>query len=240
MNAKSPPKTPLSLAERLVVALDVSDIDGAKALVDDLADMGLVFKIGYHSLFSGGLELAQDLARQGLKVFLDAKLYDIPATVEGGTRALAQHGFWCMTAHAQAQNIAGAVKGAEGTAMKILGVTVLTSMTQGDLAADGLAQDLAAQVRTRAGQALGAGAHGLIASPHEARDLRNAFGSGPLLITPGVRPAGSAAGDQARIMTPAQAIAAGADALVIGRPIVQAAHPSDMAQQVLDEISSAL
>lgn len=229
----------LSLSERLVVALDVKDLNQARGLVDQLADLGLVFKIGYHSLFSGGLELAQDLARQGVKVFLDAKLYDIPATVEGGTRALAQHGFWCMTAHAQAQNIAGALRGAEGTDLKILGVTVLTSMTGQDLAADGLPQDMGAQVLRRAGQALGAGAHGLIASPHEVPTLRAQFGQAPLIITPGVRPAGSDAGDQARIMTPAKAIAAGADALVIGRPIVQADQPLDMAKSILDEIETA-
>ncbi len=230
----------LTLGERLVIALDISDLDRARALVDQLADLGPVFKIGYHSLFSGGLELAQDLARQGVKVFLDAKLHDIPATVEGGTRALARHGFWCMTAHAWAQNIAGAVKGAEGTGLKILGVTVLTSMTQADLAADGLSDEMADQVLRRAGQALDAGAHGLIASPHEAPALRDQFGPAPLIITPGVRPAGSDAGDQARIMTPAKAIAGGADALVIGRPIVQAAQPLDMAKSILDEIETAL
>ena len=232
--------TPLTLGERLVIALDVSDLDRARALVDQLQPLQPIFKIGYHSLFSGGLDLAKDLARQGVKIFLDAKLHDIPATVEGGTRALAAGGFWCMTAHATAQNIAGAVAGAKGSDLRILGVTVLTSMTQEELGADGIKADMQDQVLRRASQALGAGAHGLIASPHEVTALRDQFGPKPLIITPGVRPAGSAAGDQKRIMTPGQAIHAGADALVIGRPIIQAASPPDMAKQVLDAIHSAL
>ena len=234
-----PLTAPLSLSERLVLALDVDTIDTAKRLVDDLADLGPVFKIGFHTLFSGGLDLAADLARQGLKIFLDAKLYDIPATVTGGTRALAAQGYWCMTAHAQAQNIAGAVKGAGDSPMRILGVTVLTSMDQGDLNADGLGDTVAGQVIRRAGQALGAGAHGLIASPMEVAALRNRFGDSPLLITPGVRPSGADQGDQARVMTPGQAIRAGADALVVGRPIIQADAPKDMARRILDEIHSA-
>ena len=230
----------LSLGERLVVALDGVDINRACDLVDQLADLGPSFKIGYQLLFSGGLELAQGLASQGLKVFLDAKLYDIPATVERGTRTLARHGFWCMTAHAQAQNIAGAVRGAQGTDLKILGVTVLTSMDQEDLAADGLTGHLTDQVVRRAGQALDAGAEGLIASPKEVAVLRDQFGSAPLIITPGVRPTRSAAGDQVRTTTPAQAMAAGADALVIGRPIVRAPQPLDAAKSVLEEIARSL
>ena len=231
---------PLSLNERLVIALDVATVDRARALAAELADLGPIFKIGYHTLFSGGLSLAQDLARQGLKVFLDAKLHDIPQTVEGGTRALAAQGYWCMTAHAQAQNITSAVAGAAGTSMKILGVTVLTSMTDQDLTEDGIPHSAADQVGRRAAQALGAGGHGLIASPLEVPTLRAVHGSAPLIITPGVRPANSDKGDQARTQTPAEAIHAGADALVVGRPIVQASSPLDAARRILDEIANAL
>lgn len=230
----------LQLEERLVVALDVGHMDAAKALLDQLADLAPVFKFGYHTLFNGGLALAADLARQGIKIFLDAKLHDIPATVEGGTRALAAQGYWCMTAHAVAQNIAGAVMGAEGTDLKILGVTVLTSMTDQDLAADQIGNPMAAQVLHRAGQALGAGAHGLIASPLEVAALRERFDAAPLIITPGVRPKGADQGDQARTMTPGEAIRAGADALVIGRPIIKAPNPLDAARSALDEINTAL
>lgn len=236
-NLKTPP---LTLSERLVIALDVSDMTAARHLVDTLHPLEPIFKIGYHSLFGGGLALAQDLARQEVKVFLDAKLYDIPATVEGGTRALAAMGFWCMTAHAQAQNIAGAMAGAKGSDLRILGVTVLTSMDQTDLAADGLDRPVADQVIIRAHQAIQAGAHGLIASPHEVTTLREKFGPAPLIITPGVRSTGSQAGDQVRVMTPGKAIQAGADALVIGRPIIQAPDPLAAAKAILDEISTAL
>ena len=233
-------KTNLTLEERLVVALDVGHMDAAKALVDELADLGPVFKFGYHTLFNGGLSLAADLARQGVKIFLDAKLHDIPATVEGGTRALAAQGYWCMTAHAVAQNVAGAVKGAVDTDLKILAVTVLTSMTEQDLLADQIERPMDNQVLHRAGQALGAGAHGLIASPLEVAALRKRFDAAPLIITPGVRPKGSDQGDQARTMTPGEAIKVGADALVIGRPIIKADSPRDAAHQALDEINSAL
>ena len=230
----------LLLNERLIVALDVSNMDQACSLVDSLAPLGPVFKIGYHSLFSGGLQLAQDLVRQGHKVFLDAKLYDIPATVASGTRALAAMGFWCLTAHAHAQNIAGAIAGAKGTALRILGVTVLTSMTQKDLSNDGLDRSVGEQVILRAKAALDAGAHGLISSPLEVSDLRRKFGLAPFLITPGIRLAQAAAGDQARFMTPFKAIRAGADALVIGRPVIQASNPLDVAKRIVDDISDAL
>ena len=144
-----------------------------------------------------------------------------------------------MTAHAQAQNIAGAVKGAKDSQMRILGVTVLTSMTEQDLEADGIGASIESQVLRRADQALGAGAHGLIASPLEVMALRDRFGAAPLLITPGVRPSGTDQGDQARVMTPGEAIKAGADALVIGRPIVKAMSPKDSARRILDEIHLA-
>ena len=237
---QSSPSSSFTLSERLTIALDIGEIDAVKKLVDDLADLQPIFKIGFHTLFSGGLDLAADLARQGLKIFLDAKLYDIPATVEGGARALAAQGYWCMTAHAQAQNIAGAVKGASGSDTRIFGVTVLTSMDQDDLAADGVDNTIEGQVLHRAGQALGAGATGLIASPHEVTALRDHFGMSPLLITPGVRPKNTDQGDQMRVMTPGDTIRAGADSLVIGRPILQASSPLDAAKRILDEIHSVL
>ena len=237
---KAPIPHPLTLAERLIVALDVHDLDQARALVDQLHPLAPVVKIGFHSLFSGGLDLARDLARQGIKVFLDAKLYDIPATVESGARALAQNGFWCMTAHGISQNIRAAVAGTAGTDLRVLGVTVLTSMDQSHLSADGLERSVQDQVLLRAAQTLTAGAQGLIASPHEVTTLRQQFGDSPIIITPGIRPRGSAGDDQVRIMTPGQAIAAGADALVIGRPLIQSAAPRDTAQSILDEIAHAL
>ncbi|MGB0784566.1 MAG: orotidine-5'-phosphate decarboxylase [Alphaproteobacteria bacterium] len=230
----------LSLSDRLIVAMDVRDLDKAKRLVDELTDLSPVFKFGYHNIFSGGLDLARNLARQGVKVFLDAKLHDIPKTVEGGTRSLAHNGFWCMTAHANYQNIKGAVTGAEGTDLKILGVTVLTSMDKIDLEKDGIKSNIADQVLVRSTQALNAGAHGLIASPLEVAALRKRFGDTPLIITPGIRPVGSAVDDQVRITTPKEAIKAGADALVIGRPILGAPNPLDAASAILDQIHSAI
>ncbi len=223
-----------------MVALDVADLDQAKALIDQLADLGPIFKFGFHTLFSGGLDLARDLARQGHKVFLDAKLHDIPQTVEGGVRALARQGFWCLTVHGLNQNVAAAVAGAAGTDLKILGVTVLTSMRARDLRRDGMTRSLADQVRIRAAQTLQTGAHGLIASPLEVATLRANVGNRPLLITPGIRPKGSDQGDQRRVATPAKAIAAGADALVVGRPILAASNPLDAAKTILDQIQSAL
>ncbi len=238
--APDPQRGSLSLAERLVVAVDVADSDQAKALIDQLADLGPIFKFGFHTLFGGGLDLARDLARQGHKVFLDAKLHDIPQTVEGGVRALARQGFWCLTAHGLSQNIAAAVAGAAGTDLKILGVTVLTSMGARDLHRDGITRSVADQVRVRAAQTLQAGAHGLIVSPLEVAGLRAECGDGPLLITPGIRPPGSDQGDQRRVATPGEAIAAGADALVVGRPILAASDPLDAAKTLLDQIQSAL
>ena len=227
--------------DRLIVALDVPSVDETRALVDTLGDSVGVYKIGLELLFSGGFQLARDLIAQGARVFIDAKLLDIEATVERATAAIARTGAHFLTVHAMdRKTLEAAVRGRGTSGMKLLGVTVLTNLGSADLVQQGIDQTAPELVLRRATLAQDAGFDGVIASAQEAAAIRKKAGAGFLIVTPGIRPRGLEANDQARTMTPAEAIAAGADYLVIGRPITRAADPRAAAQAIAGEIARAL
>jgi orotidine-5'-phosphate decarboxylase len=222
--------------DRLIVALDVPNLIQGMALVDRLGDSVGFYKIGLGMLTGGGLALANELKQErGKRVFLDMKLFDIGATIEAAVRGLAQYDLDFLTVHGDPQVVAAAAEGKAGSQMKILAVTVLTSLDRADLDANLIkAGDIAQITLERAARALEAGADGVIASPQEAALIRALpQARGKLIVTPGVRPAGAAQGDQKRIATPAQAIADGADHIVVGRPIWQAADPAAAARAIV-------
>ena len=226
-------------ASRLIVALDLATVREAEAMVDRLGDAVSFYKIGMELCYIGGIALGERLIAAGKQVFFDLKMHDIPNTVERATAQIAGLGGTFMTVHAYPQTMAAAALGAKGSSLGILGVSVLTSMSEDDLARAGYGVGLADLVRRRARQAQEAHAAGLVCSPLEIGAVRETVGHALKIVTPGVRPAGSATGDQKRVMTPGEAIAAGADHLVVGRPITQAADPAQAARAVLDEIATA-
>ena len=222
--------------DRLIVALDVPNLIQAMALVDRLGDSVSFYKIGLGMLTGGGLALANELKQErGKRVFLDMKLFDIGATIEAAVRGLAQYDLDFLTVHGDPQVVAAAAEGKAGSDVKILAVTVLTSLDRADLDANLIkAGDIAQITLERAARALEAGADGVIASPQEAALIRALpQARGKLIVTPGVRPAGAAQGDQKRIATPARAIADGADHIVVGRPIWQADDPAAAARAIV-------
>jgi len=227
---------PIAPRERLIVALDLSSVEAAEALVARLGDAVSFYKIGYQLAYAGGLLYAQKLAGAGKQVFLDLKLHDIGNTVTQGVKSVARLGATFLTVHAYPQTMRAAVEAREG-GLRILGVTVLTSYDDSDLKAAGYAASVKALVARRAEQARELGVDGLVCSPEEAANVRAIVGGGLALVTPGIRPAGAEAGDQKRIMTPAAAIAAGADYLVVGRPIVAASDPRAAAEAIVAEIA---
>ena len=222
--------------DRLIVALDVPDALAGLALAEKLGDAVSFYKIGLGMLTGGGLGLANELKQEhGKRIFLDMKLFDIGATVENAVRGLAQFDLDFLTVHGDPNVVRAAKEGASGKDLKILAVTILTSLDRADLDANlikpGAMQDL---VTERAKRALAAGADGVIASPQEAAVIRALpEAKGRLIVTPGVRPIGSDAGDQKRIATPAKAITDGADHIVVGRPIWQAPDPRQATQAIL-------
>lgn len=225
--------------DRLIVALDVPNAVAGLELTAKLGGAVGFYKIGLGMLTGGGLALANELKQEhGKRIFLDMKLFDIGATVEAAVRGLAQFDLDFLTVHGDPHVVAAAKQGAAGTNMKILAVTILTSLDRADLDAALIQQgDIADLVQTRAGRALDAGADGVIASPQEAAAIRALpEARGKLIVTPGVRPQGAALGDQKRVATPGQAIADGADHIVVGRPIWQAEDPAAAARAVLAEI----
>lgn len=225
--------------DRLIVALDLPGTGAARAMVAQLGDAVSFYKIGKELVYAGGLDLAGELIGAGKKVFLDLKLHDIPATVERATAAVSGLGATYLTVHAYPQTLAAAVKGKGDSPLGILGVSVLTSMNDDDLAQAGYGMGVNDLVRRRARQAYEAGAKGLICSPLDIGLVREVVGHGLEIITPGVRPAGSDRGDQKRVLTPGEAIAAGADRLVVGRPITAAADPAAAARAIVAEIAGA-
>ena len=225
--------------ERLIVALDVPEIGEARRLVATIGDAASFFKIGLELVCGGGLALASELAQAGKRVFVDLKLHDIPNTVERATARLAAIGATFLTVHAYPQTMRAAVAGAKGSDLRLLGVSALTSCDDADLAEAGYAFGVAALVERRARQAVAAGMAGLVCSPGEAARIRALVGVSLALVTPGVRPAGAAAGDQKRVATPAQAIRDGADYLVVGRPIASAPDPRAAAERIVAEIAAA-
>src|SRR5438874_6940397 len=225
--------------DRLIVALDLPALDAAEAMVARLGDSVTFYKIGYQLAYAGGLPLVRQLANAGKKVFVDLKLHDIGNTVARGVESVAKLGATFLTVHAYPQTMQAAVEAASGSGLRILAVTVLTSYDDGDLHAAGYRFGVSDLVEARAQQAQGLGVDGLVCSPQEASALRKIVGHQMNLVTPGIRPAGVATGDQKRIMTPARAIAAGADYLVVGRPITEAADPRAAADAIQAEIKQA-
>jgi orotidine-5'-phosphate decarboxylase len=230
----------IALKDRLIVALDLPSVERAEAMIARLGDSVAFYKIGYQLAFAGGLPLVEKLVDQGKKVFVDLKLHDIGNTVARGVDSIARLGATFLTVHAYPQTMKAAVEARAGTGLKILAVTVLTSYDDGDLHAAGYRLGVSDLVEARAQQAQVLGVDGLVCSPAEAAALRKIVGHQMPLVTPGIRPSGSATGDQKRIMTPARAIAAGADYLVVGRPVVEAADPRAVAEAILAEITPPL
>jgi orotidine-5'-phosphate decarboxylase len=227
------------LRDRMIVALDVPTIWDAYRIVSTLGDEASFYKIGYRLAFAGGLDLARQLVGEGKKVFLDLKLHDIGNTVTEGVESLTKLGVTFLTVHAYPQTMRGAVEGRGEAALKLLAVTALTSYDDGDLKDAGYGLAVRDLVRMRAQQARSAGVDGIVCSAAETGIVRDVIGADMVIVTPGIRPAGSAAGDQKRTLTPAEAIAAGADHLVVGRPVIRAADPRAAAAAIMDEIASA-
>lgn len=239
MNGAAPnDATQSDIRQRLIVALDFPSIVTATEMADRLAGRVGVFKIGMELIYAGGLDLARDLVGRGEKVFLDLKLLDIGNTVEKATRVVASLGVTFLTVHVtDEKTLLAARRGRGDSALKLLGVTVMTNLETSDLqqqGIDGLSPSELALKRARL--AVQCGFDGVISSGHEAAAIRDAIGTDRLIITPGIRPAGGEAGDQARVMTPSRALAAGADYLVIGRPITAAADPRQAVDGIVAEI----
>jgi orotidine-5'-phosphate decarboxylase len=226
--------------DRLIVALDLPGVAPAEAMITRLGDSVTFYKIGYQLAYAGGLPLVRQLADAGKKVFIDLKLHDISNTVARGVESIARSGATFLTVHAYPQTMKAAVEGRAGSDLKILGVTVLTSYDDGDLHAAGYRFGVSDLAEARAQQAQVLGVDGLVCSPEEAAFLHKIVGHQMVLVTPGIRPAGATTGDQKRIMTPARAISAGADYLVVGRPVLEAADPKAMAEAIQVEIAQAL
>jgi orotidine-5'-phosphate decarboxylase len=226
---------------RLILPLDLPTRAEAEAMVKTLGDAVSVYKIGLQLLATEGMALARDLKAQGKSLFLDWKLHDIGATVEKATAAIAATGTCdLLTVHAEPQVMAAAVKGRAGDRdVRILGVTVLTSLNEDDLKALGYGLGVEALVERRIRQAIDCGIDGVVASPHEAALARRIGGPDFLVVTPGVRPAWAGKDDQARASEPAQALKAGASHLVCGRPITAAADPKAAALRIIEEMKVA-
>lgn len=227
-------------ARRLIVALDVPTVEEAARLADQLhGDVG-IFKIGLELVYAGGLGLARELADAGQQIFLDAKLLDIPNTVERATANAARLGAAFLTVHGtDRKTLDAAVRGRGAAATKLLAITVLTSLDAADLKQQHIALSPVELVIARAHLARDAGFDGVVASAREAASIRAAMGDGFLIVTPGIRPAGAELADQSRVVTPAEAIAQGADYLVVGRPISAAPDPLAAARKIIAEMAAA-
>jgi orotidine-5'-phosphate decarboxylase len=227
--------------DRIFIALDTAAAAPARRIVDAIGTGATCYKIGLELAFGGGIELARDLKAAGKSIFLDLKLLDIPNTVEKTTANIARLGIDYLTVHGlDRKTLEAAVRGRGQSPLKLLAVTVLTSIDADDLVEQGItAHDATALVVHRARLARAAGFDGVIASGHEATKVRAAVGPDFMIVTPGIRPAGAESGDQARVMTPARAFAAGATHLVIGRPITEAADPRAAAQAIFADCDSS-
>ncbi len=232
--------TPIPARERLIVALDVPDIPAAKALVERLGDAVVFYKIGLELFMSGGFfEFLDDLRAQRKKVFVDLKFFDIPETVARAVKSLAERGADFCTVHGNQAIMEAAAKAKSG-GLRVLAVTALTSLDRGDLDDMGFKCDVGELVLSRARRALAAGCDGVVSSGLEVERLRKEIGPKLVCVTPGIRPVDNTSdSDQKRVMTPAAAIKAGADYIVVGRPIRDAADPRKAAQAIQDEIAAA-
>ncbi|KAB2721708.1 orotidine-5'-phosphate decarboxylase [Brucella intermedia] len=230
--------TTTDLRDQLIVGLDVPTITEAEKVVEELGDAVSFYKIGYQLVFAGGLDFAKSLVAAKKKVFLDMKLLDIDNTIAKGVENVAKMGVSMLTLHAYPKAMRAAVEAARGSNLCLLGVTVLTSMDNADLREAGYSDDAETLVLKRARQAREAGMGGIVASAAEAGAIRQAVGPDMAIVTPGIRPAGSEKGDQKRVMTPADALKAGASHLVVARPIVGAADRKAAALAILEEMRS--
>jgi orotidine-5'-phosphate decarboxylase len=228
----------IDLSDRVIVALDVPTVTEARRIIDALGENGSFYKIGYRLAFAGGLDLAQELKRAGRKVFLDLKLHDIGNTVREGVESVAGLGLDFLTVHAYPQTMRGAVEGRGDAGLRLLAVTALTSYDDGDLHEAGYRHQVRDLVRLRAEQARMVGIDGIVCSAAETAIVRDVIGPEMVIVTPGIRPASAEAGDQKRTLTPAEAIGAGVDHLVIGRPIIRAADPRAAMAAIMDEIAT--
>lgn len=230
----------LATRDRLIVALDVPSVEAARALVEQLGDAVGFYKIGLELVYAGGgLAFAERLAGAGHKLFLDLKLHDIPNTVARATAGVARLGATFLTIHAFPQTMRAARDASGDSGLRLLAVTVLTSSDDADLAEAGYAMGAEELVRRRALQARAIGIDGLVMSPHEIAAVRPLIGPAMTIVTPGIRPAGGVSADQKRVMSPGEAIAAGADHLVVGRPITAAPDPRAAAEAIQAEIAAA-
>lgn len=230
---------PVKADPRLIVPLDLPTADEARAMVEALGDMVSFYKVGLELFATDGMGLARELKSQGKQVFLDWKLHDIGTTVQRAAAVLADTGCDLLTVHGEPQVMASAVRGKGRSDLKILAVTVLTSLTDADLAEMGYAHGARALVERRIHQAVEAGCDGVVASPHEAALARAIGGKDFLVVTPGVRPDWAAKNDQARAATPAEALASGASHIVCGRPITAANEPQAAARRIVAEMAGA-
>jgi len=237
-------RTKIPDKERLIVALDVPTVDKAREIVDELGDEVAFYKIGMQLQFARGLEFARDLIGDyQKKVFLDSKLLDISATIKGAVQNIAKMGVTFLTVHGNGKSIQAADEGRKGTDLKILAVTVLTTLDAHDLRdlyGEDIDIDVQGLVKRRALKAMQAGADGVIASGQEASIIKELAGDGLAIVAPGIRPDGTEINDQKRVMTPRDAIRAGADYLVVGRPILQAGDRKKMVRTIFSEISEGL
>jgi orotidine-5'-phosphate decarboxylase len=224
---------------RLMVGLDLDTADEARRVVETLGDTVAVYKIGLTLLAGEGVALSRELRAAGKQVFQDWKLHDIGAQVEGAARSIARGGCDFVTVHAEPQVMEAAVRGRGDSGLKVLAVTVLTSLGPEELREIGYAQSVQALVERRVRQAVESGCDGVVASPREAALARSIGGPNFLVVTPGVRAHGEALNDQVRVATPAEALRHGASHLVVARPIVRAADPRAAALRILDEMASA-
>ena len=232
----------MNARERLIVALDVPTADEARALVDRLAGHVGMFKIGSQLFTAVGPDIVHEIVARGEKVFLDLKYHDIPNTVAGAVGSASRLGVSLLTLHGLGGR--AMMEAAEGAlpaiGIRLLAITILTSHDEAGLQEVGVLLSLTDSVRRLARLAKEAGIDGVVASPHEVGLIREACGKGFLIVTPGIRPTGSQAGDQARLATPATALAAGADYLVVGRPITEARDPAAAAAAIVREMETAL
>jgi orotidine-5'-phosphate decarboxylase len=225
--------------DRLIVALDLPLVGEARRVVAAIGDAASFYKIGYQLAYAGGPPFAEELIGAGKKVFLDLKLHDIANTVEEGVRSVARLGATFLTVHAYPQTMRAALAGRGEAGMKLLAVTVLTSYDDADAREAGYAASVDELVAARAAQARDLGVDGIVCAAWEAARVRAVFGPDRLIVTPGIRPAGSAIGDQKRVVSPAAAIRAGVDHIVVGRSITGAADPKRAAAEIVEEMAGA-
>jgi len=224
----------------IIIALDLEDADQARALIRRLGDSVSFYKVGLELFTAAGMPFVRELIADGLNVFVDLKLYDIGETVKRTVERVVASGAQLLTVHAMPAVMRAAVEGRASSNLKLLAVTVLTSFDQRDFTEDADQRTVEQVVDTRVRNAVASGIDGVVCSPVDAARVRRLLGPDKLLVTPGVRSATAAAGDQKRIATPADAIRAGADYLVIGRQVTRAADPAAEARRILDEIAAAV